>query len=683
MNFMTASPFHRGEQEIQQRLGVREKMERFGRQVIRDYMPEQHRDFYAQLPFVFIAHSDDHGWPWASMLFNRKGFINSASNQQLQINAKPVEGDPLNQSLTKGTRLGLLGIELETRRRNRLSAYIKETNDNSINLSIKQAFGNCPQYIQTRELYAVNPASMPAVKTEKITQFDQQAVELISLSDTFFVASYVANGSNSASEGADVSHRGGKPGFILVDNNYSLTIPDYSGNNHFNTLGNFVENAKAGLLFIDFIHGHMLTLTGNVEILWESDETEFFAGAERLWKFNLDHGYWLKNSLPLRWKLQQYSVNTSLSGTWSEAKARQKSDQLKHQWQPYQIVNIVKESHVIKSFYLKPPADQKPYFKAGQFITLKIKIAGKELIRTYTVSSSPNDTLLRISVKQDGVFSNFLHQQLKVGDIIASKAPSGVFTFDADNNKPAVLISAGIGITPMISMVRYAIQEAIRTRSSRPILLICTARNNAERAFYQELNEIAANSAAQIKVIWLLTKPENHLKIGRDYDHQGRISKQRLQSFLPKTKFDAYLCGPGSFMQNHYNWLREIGVNDEHIFAEAFGPASLIRDDLAPKKHLPLPAAKEAIVTFTESKMEQSWSESDGSLLEFAESHGLNPVYGCRNGQCGQCKHTLVSGDVSYKQAVDLPLSKDEILICCAVPAKTNDNTNSHLEIQL
>lgn len=133
-------------------------------------------------------------------------------------------------------------------------------------------------------------------------------MQLISKSDTFFVASYLANNSNAVSEGADVSHRGGKAGFVRVDDKQTLTIPDYLGNFHFNTLGNFVENPQAGLLFIDFEKGHLLTLTGSVEILWDSPDTKFFAGAERLWKFRLDHGFWLKNVLPLRWKLQDYSV---------------------------------------------------------------------------------------------------------------------------------------------------------------------------------------------------------------------------------------------------------------------------------------------------------------------------------------------------------------------------------------
>ncbi|MCK5478362.1 MAG: pyridoxamine 5'-phosphate oxidase family protein [Methylococcales bacterium] len=692
MSKVIESPFHQGEQKIQQRLGVRDKMERFGRQVIRDFMPDQHRDFYAQLSFVFVAHADKHGWPWASMLFNHTGFISSPDKKQLNINAVPVQGDPLVQSLTTGNRLGLLGIDLETRRRNRLSGSISKVTTDAIELNINQAFGNCPQYIQSRELHNIDPKFMPPIAIKELSSFDQQAIKLISQSDTFFVASYVTNGSNKASEGADVSHRGGKPGFIRVDDAQSLTIPDYLGNFHFNTLGNFLENAKAGLLFIDFVHGHMLTLTGTTEILWDSPDMEFFSGAERLWKFRIDHGYWLKNVLPLRWQLQEYSPNTTLTGSWLEVEATKKAEKLKHTWQPYQLIKIVEESSVIKSFYLQAPADQKPHFQPGQFLTLKTQIDGQEIIRTYTVSSAPGDSHFRISIKHErsddskpeGVFSSYMHLQAAVGDIIQAKAPTGTFTYNSAEKRPALLIAAGVGITPMISMVRHALQEGIRTRAMRTVTIICSARDDAQRAFFDELNEIATYSEGRIRVVWALTQPESHLQIGSDFHHHGRISKQLLQSILSDQEFDTYLCGPNSFMQSQYNWLRELGISNAHIFTEAFGPASLERDEETISNTLmQLPAAKEAIITFTESRLEQAWSQNDGSLLEFAEAHGLNPSYGCRSGQCGACKARLLSGKVTYKQAISTPLNEDEILLCSAIPAAEDGKDTSQLEIEL
>jgi predicted pyridoxine 5'-phosphate oxidase superfamily flavin-nucleotide-binding protein len=155
----TSSPFHAGEQAIQEKMGVREQMERFGSRVIRDHMPDQHRDFFGKLPFVFAGHADDKGWPWASILFGQPGFIESNDNTTIQINALPVGGDPLGDSLKEGTRIGLLGIELPTRRRNRLSTHIKAFTADQIQLEVDQSFGNCPQYIQTRDLESLRAAT--------------------------------------------------------------------------------------------------------------------------------------------------------------------------------------------------------------------------------------------------------------------------------------------------------------------------------------------------------------------------------------------------------------------------------------------------------------------------------------------------------------------------------------------
>ncbi|MEH6552006.1 MAG: pyridoxamine 5'-phosphate oxidase family protein [Pseudomonadales bacterium] len=673
------SPFHRGEQQVQQQLGVREQMERFGSRVIRDHMPAQHRDFYHQLPFVFVGHADNTGWPWASILFNDPGFISSKDDKTLDIHCAPVAGDPLADGLQAGTRLGLLGIDLPSRRRNRLAAHIVESSSDHIRLAVDQSFGNCPQYIQTRQLERVDSETLPARSIEEMTELDEKARRLIQYSDTFFVASSVSNGSGEASEGADVSHRGGRPGFIRVDNVTTLTIPDYLGNNHFNTLGNFVENAKAGLLFLDFENGHLLTLTGTVEILWNSPDAQFFDGAERLWKFHIDHGRWIENGLPLRWAMDEYSPNTLLTGTWGEAQQKQQAESQRQQWLPYVVEKIVNESSVIKSFYLQAEGHVVPSFKPGQFLTVKLAVDAKDTIRTYTVSSAPADQQLRISVKReqslanhmpDGLFSNYLHGQLSVGDIIYAKAPSGAFSFDASVQRPAVLLAGGVGITPMVSMARHALIEGMRTRSIRPTTLICAASNGQQRAFFQELKDIEQQSEGNIRSFWALSQIDDSMVAGQDYHAHGRISAGLLQAILPLDDYDFYLCGPASFMQSMYDMLRELGVNDVRILAEEFGPASLRRAcDQASNKFQPLTVASQAVVEFSDSQVEQAWSKSDGSLLDFAEAHGLSPEFGCRSGQCGACKVGLNSGVVSYLTEPSVPLNADEVLLCCAVPA--------------
>ncbi|MBE9563642.1 MAG: pyridoxamine 5'-phosphate oxidase family protein [Proteobacteria bacterium] len=691
------SHFHAGEQAIQTRLGVRESMERFSKQVIASFMPEQHREFYQQLPFIMLGHADKNGWPWATMLVNDAGFITSENNKKLTINSKPVPGEPFADLLhqDKNTRIGLLGIELSTRRRNRLAGHITQVNDTAIEIEVDQAFGNCPQYIQMRELVRVDKETEEKPAVTSITEFDDKTKEFIQNSDTFFVASYVKTENDNANinKGVDISHRGGRPGFIRVDNNNTLTIPDYTGNFHFNTLGNFLLTPKAGLLFPDFETGDLLTLTGSVEILWDSEETEFFEGAERLWQFKIDHGYWMKNALPLRWKLGKYSANTLLTGTWDEAKKTQQAESERNQWQNYKITKITNESSVIKSFYLSPEKNKRPLFTAGQFITVKAVINNKEVIRTYTVSSSPHDSDYRISVKReisndknipDGVFSSYLHDKTSVGDRLQIKAAAGDFTFDAQSERPAVLIAAGVGITPMISMARFALLEAIRTRSRRKLTVIHAAHDHAQRAFFEELKEIEKSSAGNIRCFWTLSEIDDELKAGEHYNQQGHINSTLLQSVLPLDDYDFYLCGPAGFMQTTYNLLRDLGVNDQRVFAESFGPASLERQsDHATKSFQQIPVAKEAIVKFTKSKVTQAWTEGDGTLLEFAEAHGLLPEYGCRSGQCGSCKVKLQSGKVSYHQPLQTSINDDEVLLCCAVPAQTSGDDMIKIEIDM
>ncbi|MEH6592839.1 MAG: pyridoxamine 5'-phosphate oxidase family protein [Halioglobus sp.] len=689
----TPSPFHRGEQVAQQRVGLREQMERFGRRVIRDRMPEQHRDFYRQLPFLFVGHADQDGWPWASILFGEPGFIASDDAHTLDIRSLPVAGDPLADTLIPGTRLGLLGIELPTRRRNRIAAHILDTSEKGVRLMVDQAFGNCPQYIQTRELDRVDPTTMPASHVEELVQLDSRAQTLIQQSDTFFVASSVSNGSGEASEGADVSHRGGQPGFIRVDNPGTLTIPDYAGNNHFNTFGNFLENPRAGLLFLDFEKGHLLSLTGTVEIEWDASEAQHFEGAQRLWKFHIDHGRWINHALPLRWKLDSYSPNSLLTGTWEEADRLRKADATRTQWSPYKVAKIVEESSEIKSFYLEPQLTAAATFQAGQFLTVKLPIDGRDTVRTYTVSSAPSDTTLRISVKREnakdptlpaGVFSSFLHKQLKVGDSLEAKAPCGAFTFDTAEQRPAVLLAGGVGITPMVSMARQALIEGVRSRYIRPTTLISSARSSDQRAFYDELNAIAAQSGGRIRNFSLLSHIDDSMEAGRDYQQEGRISSQFLQSVLPIDDYDVYLCGPGTFMQAMYDMLRELGIDDARIFAEEFGPASLHRRaDQSTEILKSAPAASAAIVEFSNSQVEQAWSKGDGSLLDFAEAHGFTPEYGCRSGQCGACKTSLLSGAVTYLSTPATGLEETEVLLCCAVPAQVDGEEVSRLAIAL
>jgi len=691
-NPISASPFHRGEKQMQAQLGVSDKMEKFARRVVRDHMPEQHRAFYQQLPFILAGHIDDNGHPWASFIQGADangGFIHSPNDKSLTFTSQIIAGDPLQKSLTTNRHLGLLGIELPTRRRNRLSTRIASVNEQGFNLEVIQAFGNCPQYIQTRELERVTRKQpQEVIAVEHLTD-ELQA--LITNSDTFFVASHYQDEHHpdAVSNGADISHRGGKPGFIRVDNNHQLTIPDYLGNFHFNTLGNFLLNPKAGLLFVDFEHGHILTLTGTVSILVDDDSLTHFDGAERLWTFTLTKGFLLKHALPYRWQFGDYSPSSNITGTWQAAQQRKHAEQRKNEWQSCVVKEVIQESDLVKSFYLQVNATDKLPFKAGQFLTIKIPIENKTIIRTYTLSNAPGDNHYRISVKREshGLCSQYLHDKLSVGDVLPYKAPNGSFHIAAEVPRPAVLIAGGIGITPMIAMMRHVLQDSVRTRSMRPLILICAVKNLAQRSFYHELQQLVAQADGYFSVYWVLSQPEAHATLGRDFHHQGYITAPLLQQLLPLDDYDFYLCGPAVFMQAIYDLCLSLGVNDHRIMAESFGPASLQRQQPMLTKPLKtsavLESAQNAIVNFSNSEFEQAWSADDNDLLTFAESHGLSPEHGCRNGQCGACKVPLLSGKVSYLQQPRCDYNDNEVVICCAVPANDQHDDITKISIEL
>jgi ferredoxin-NADP reductase/predicted pyridoxine 5'-phosphate oxidase superfamily flavin-nucleotide-binding protein len=682
------SPFHHGEREVQKKLGVRAKMESFGKRVIRDHMPQQHRDFYQQLPFIIAGFIDDKGWPWASFLYGDRGFIQSKNDKTLQLKVNIASGDPLRDSLTPERHLALLGIDLPSRRRNRLSTAISDVDKDTLHLDVIQSFGNCPQYIQARQIFPHQHQDAP--EKIEITTFNQETSKLVTSSDTFFVASHYQNKNAeqdiATSMGADVSHRGGKPGFVRIDNDTTLTIPDYLGNFHFNTLGNFLLNPKAGLLFIDFDKGHILSLTGSVEILWDSEDTEYFDGAERLWQFHLEKGVYLKYALPFRWEFEGYSATTEVTGSWAQSNKNKEISQQHNSWRECLVTKVVQESELVKSFYLKAQTGGLPRFKAGQFLTLKAYINGKQQIRTYTLSSGPSDEFYRISVKReaDGVFSSFLHQQIQTGEVLSFKAPSGAFYIEPGAERPAVLMAAGIGITPMVSMVRHILHDAIRTRSIRQTIMLCSVQNLAQRSFFDELNTLAAQSDGHLRVIWALTTPEPHAVEGEDYHFKGRISGALLKAILPIDDYEFYLCGPSGFMQSMYDVVIALGVSDKRIMAEAFGPAHLQRQ-LAENaaNTIAAPAADNAIIEFSNSQFEHVWSKEDGSLLEFAEAHGLSPEFACRSGQCGSCKVRLLEGEVSYQTPPSCSYNDDQVVLCCAMPANTHQAGGVKLRLEL
>lgn len=319
------SVFHSGERAVQQRAGVLEKMAARS-QVIRSFMPDQHREFFQQLPFLIVGSIDRQQQPWASIVIGAPGFVTSPDPEHLAIHAQVLPADPLQLNLVDNATLGLLGIEPHTRRRNRMNGRVEKLSTAGWTVIVDQSYGNCPKYIQARRPGFIENANAAAPAVHRARQLDAAMQALIAAADTFFIATAylgasageatTASGIADRRPGVDVSHRGGKPGFVRIDDARTLTVPDFVGNFFFNTLGNLVEHPRAGLLFIDFISGDLLYLAVTAELIWDGAEVAAFKGAERLLRFHVEQAIRVEASLPLRWSEAEMSPALAPTGSW-------------------------------------------------------------------------------------------------------------------------------------------------------------------------------------------------------------------------------------------------------------------------------------------------------------------------------------------------------------------------------
>ena len=665
------SPWHAGEKHLQATVGMTERMEAHGQKVIRDFMPDQHRAFYHQLPFMIAGAVDGQGRPWATLIEGPEGFVTSPDPKHLEFALAEYPLDPLDPAtpgLAGGSALGLLGIELHTRRRNRLNGAIGQASADRLEVVVEQSFGNCPQYIQLRA-FSRSPAPRGGLR-EDAAALDERAIEMIRKADTFFVASYVDHEDGGRS--VDVSHRGGRAGFVRIEGG-RLTIPDYAGNLHFNTLGNFISNPRAGLLFVDFERGDVLQLSGRPEVILDSPLIAAFEGAERIWTFDVEQVVFRPGAISLRWDFDEYAPTSLATGTWAEADARLQEGERRRQWQQWRVLSVQQESRDIRSLVLAPDDGHAVSFVPGQHIPLRLAAAsGEALVRTYSVSSAPSDGYLRISVKAQGQGSRHLHEQVQVGDLLEARSPLGSFTLKTDSQRPVVLIGAGVGITPMISMLRELVASNEQLASGRRIYLFQGGRALHDLPFQAELQALLARAGGLLQIKRALSAADADAVLGRDYEARGRIDLAQIQASLPFDDYDFYLCGPAAFTQSIYDGLRGLNVADGRIHAEAFGPSTLRRqvDGQATALVQPPAATTPVPVYFTASAKEARWTPQSGSLLELAESRGLAPDFSCRGGSCGTCRTRRISGDVHYPNPPAEMPEADMVLICCAIPAQ-------------
>jgi ferredoxin-NADP reductase/DMSO/TMAO reductase YedYZ heme-binding membrane subunit/ferredoxin len=338
-------------------------------------------------------------------------------------------------------------------------------------------------------------------------------------------------------------------------------------------------------------------------------------------------------------------------------------------WRKFVLQRCVTESETITSFFLRPDDGKPlPVSRPGQFLTVQVKIGGQEppVIRNYTISDALNQNCYRISVKREqtpgrpmGLVSNYLHDHFDVGDALFVKAPAGDFCLAVNGSCPIVLISAGVGITPMISMLNALASG----RTKRAIFFLHGTRNRREHAFANHVKLLAA-AHQNIKVHIAYSQPAAVDRLGEDYASQGRINLETIKALVPNSEADFYLCGPPAFMQEIYDGLLAWGVRSEQLRFEFFGPATPMQGDRR-FRTISGPAYK---IDFHSGVAPIIW-DGKSTLLDTALNHCLTPNFGCKSGVCGTCAYKLVKGNVAYIQEPAARVQSDYILLCSALPA--------------
>ncbi len=295
-----SSSYHAGELTVQRQAGVEAQARRIG-QGIKSTIPLAAQAFLLQQPMVLVGSIDAGGHVWASLLTGDPGFLLPIDERTLHIAATPVFGDPLRDNLHDQAEVGLLAIDLASRRRMRLNGRIESLLDDSFAVHARQVYANCAKYIQARTLETIVTGVRGPGRIGRSDRLSPEQQAWVAHSDSLFIASAHPDG------GADVSHRGGNPGFVRVVDARTLILPDYAGNTMFQTLGNLQANPQAGLLLIDFAGGATLQMAGTARIIWDAGRTAEFAGAERLVEVTVAEAVEINDAHPFRSHTVEYS----------------------------------------------------------------------------------------------------------------------------------------------------------------------------------------------------------------------------------------------------------------------------------------------------------------------------------------------------------------------------------------
>jgi len=333
---------------------------------------------------------------------------------------------------------------------------------------------------------------------------------------------------------------------------------------------------------------------------------------------------------------------------------------------------ITPESASVISIRLEDPTGAPlPAARPGQYLTLRVQpeVQQRPVLRNYSLSGPPDAGYYRITVKREheGAASGYLHTRLAVGDQLDVAAPRGTFIL-AGTQTPVLLISAGIGATPVLAMLQALAEE----RSDREIWWLHSARSSREHSFATEARDLLA-SLPNVRVRVYYSRPGPNDVEGRDFDSAGRLTGSILAELELPREADAYLCGPAAFMDEISAGLAALEIDVAHIHTEPFGPAPALTPGIAatPARSPHPPSGQPGsgpTIEFARSNLAVPWSSDYASLLELAEACDVPVRWSCRTGVCHTCESTLIAGDVDYNPDPVEPPADGSVFICCSQP---------------
>ncbi len=375
-------------------------------------------------------------------------------------------------------------------------------------------------------------------------------------------------------------------------------------------------------------------------------------------------------------RLEQDRLNLTLRAARIQSQTAEAEKASWNGWRKFTVARKIRECEDVYSFELQPH-DGKPLptFKPGQYVTFGLDLPGhgKQVVRCYSLSDAPQRRdRYRVTIKRDakpgyppGVASSHFCDQVRESDILNVKAPAGHFAIDTEKETAAVLISAGVGITPVLSMAKAVVASGSR----REIWFFFVCRNRHDFMLQSEVEALA--KAGNIRVQVCFSRPDQGDVKGRDYHHEGRLTSDLVKSLLPSSNYDFYLCGNGAFMADLFSGLTTWGVPESRIHFEAFGPATIKKTSdttsLRRKTGEDSPGPQ-CSVTFAKSGRTVRWEPGATNLLEFALSHGIRMDSGCCAGSCGSCLVAVKSGEVVYLNPPDSTPEAGSCLTCICRP---------------